>query len=401
MPARTMAMGAGEVQVGARVFPGTAGFFFVFRAGLTFLFFQDDPVAGTAVSLGIGLALVYGAIVYSTEDVARPPVSLERARPLRWIFAMLALSLVSLAWTAAASRGVALAYWAGMAADMAIALLLLRRADPQSAAEAMMQGAIWGAAVLAVVAWCSPAAEDLRLGNDAFLHPNTLGLEIGLATLMAQYFAPRARMWKWVGIALAITLLRTLSKTAILAFAIAECWVLLQHKGMTRRTKMWIVALAAVVVASFWGVLTAYLDIYNGAGSGNQVETLTGRTVLWATSISMSLQTPWFGHGIDSFRALIPAFGSFEAVHAHNEWLQQFFEFGAAGVVLAGGVYGSFYRMARRARPGELRTLALGLLLFTLVRGLADTVSFGLSFPLWLIAALSICLVPREDEARA
>ena len=107
------------------------------------------------------------------------------------------------------------------------------------------------------------------------------------------------------------------------------------------------------------------------------------------------------GHGIYSFKALIPAFGSFEAVHAHNEWLQQFFEYGVVGVVLAAGVYWSFYRLASRARPSELRTLSLGLLIFTLVRGLTDTVSFGLSFPLWLIVALSICFAARGNEVPA
>jgi hypothetical protein len=403
MTARIATIGAGEAMAQHRApfFPGIVGFYFVFRAGLTFLFFQDAAVTGTAVAIGIGLALAYGAILYSTEDEAQLPMSLSRVRPVQWIFAMLGLSLASLMWTAAVSRGVALTYWAGMAADVAIALLLLRHGDAERTTEGLMQGAVWGAVVLAMVAWCAPTTEDLRLGNDAFLHPNTLGLEIGLATLMAQYFAARATLWKWVSAGLAITLLRTLSKTAILAFVVAECWVLMQHKGMTRRAKMWIAAVALVVIASFWGVLSAYVDAYSNTGGGNQVETLTGRTVLWAAAFSMSMERPWLGHGIYSFKALIPAFGSFEAVHAHNEALMQFFEYGAVGVVLAAGVYWSFYRLASRSRRSELRTLSLGLLMFTLVRGLTDTVSFGLSFPLWLLVALSICLAVRGEEVRA
>jgi hypothetical protein len=356
---------------------------------------------------------------------------------------MLGLALVSVAWTAAQSRVTALVYWAGMAADVAIVLLLVRR-DAVRMTEGLMQGAVWGAVALGVVAWCSPRTADMRLGNDAFLHPNTLGLELGLATLMAQYFWGRAKdkygdsdlmspsevktnagvsplaalgrddasrggagaarrgdgaaKWKWVTAALAVTLLRTLSKTAILAFVIAEGWVLLQHRGITRKAKLRIAAAAMVVVACFWGVLTAYVDAYNNAGSGNQVETLTGRTVLWAAALGMGLERPWLGHGIYSFKTLIPAFGSFAAVHAHNEALQQFFELGAAGVVVAAGVYASFYRLARRAGAGELRVLAMGLLIFALVRGLTDTVPLGLSLPLWLVVALAVCLDPAHGS---
>jgi O-antigen ligase len=257
-----------------------------------------------------------------------------------------------------------------------------------------MKGAVLGAAALAVVAWCAPATPDLRLGNDAFLHPNTLGLEIGLATLLAQYFVPRGALWKWLGIALAITLLRTLSKTAIVAFVIAECWYLMQNRQMTRKAKTYVVAGAALVVASFWGLLNSYLVVYNNTGSGNQAETLTGRTLLWTVAFSMGLEKRWFGHGFYSFKALIPSFGAFQPVHAHNELLQQFFEFGLAGVVIAVGIYWSFCRQARSALASDLRTLALTLLLFAVLHGLTDTVPFGLSLPLWLLTALSLCLAP-------
>ena len=279
-----------------------------------------------------------------------------------------------------------------MATDVAIVLLLLRGGDVKDYTEGLMKGAVWGAATLAVIAWCSPVTPDLRLGNDIFLHPNILGLEIGIATLIAQHFAPRAARWKWLGIALAITLLRTLSKTAIIAFVIAECWYLAQNKKMTRKAKSALCAAALLVVASFWNLLNSYVDVYNSAGTGNQLETLTGRTALWAVAFSMSLERLWFGHGIYSFRALIPAFGDFEAVHAHNEFLQQFFDYGLAGVLIVAGIYWSFCRQAWRAPASELRTLALTLLLFALVRGLTDTTNFGLSYPLWLLTALSLCL---------
>jgi O-antigen ligase len=403
MSTLTLFIGSSVVALGRpRFFPGVVGFYFVFRVCLTFLFFQADPVMGTIVNIAIDLALLYGAVLYSAEDKTNIRHSLLQTPPIRWIVALLAFSLISLQWTGAQSPVAALAYWMGMAADVVIVLQLLRHSEAVHCTRGIMKGMVWGAVALSLIAWCTPATPDLRLGNDAFLHPNTLGLEIGTATLIAQYLAHRGTRWKWLGIALAITLLRTLSKTAIIAFVIAECWYLMQNKQMTRKTKMRIGAAALFVVACFWGLLSSYIDVYNNTGSGNQAETLTGRTVLWTVAFSMGMEKPWFGHGLYSFKALIPAFGTFEPVHAHNELLQQFFEFGVAGVAIAAGVYWSFYRQASSAPASELRALALTLLLFTLLHGLTDTVPFGLSYPLWLLTALSRCFAhPAAVEARS
>ena len=168
-----------------RFFPGVVGFYFVFRVCLTFLFFQADPVMGTIVNIAIDLALLYGAVLYSAEGQTYDRHSLLQTPPIRWIVALLALSLISALWTGAQSLVSALAYWMGMAADVAIVLQLLRLSEAVSCTQGIMKGMVWGAVALSLVAWCAPATPDLRLGNDAFLHPNTLGLEIGIATLIA------------------------------------------------------------------------------------------------------------------------------------------------------------------------------------------------------------------------
>jgi hypothetical protein len=60
------------------------------------------------------------------------------------------------------------------------------------------------------------------------------------------------------------------------------------------------------------------------------------------------------------------------------------------GVIMLAGLYGSFYRQIRMLRVGPLRTLLVGLLLFVLVRGLADTEAFDLSLPLWTITLIGL-----------
>jgi hypothetical protein len=61
------------------------------------------------------------------------------------------------------------------------------------------------------------------------------------------------------------------------------------------------------------------------------------------------------------------------------------------------GVYGSFYRQARRLSSPSARAVFLGLLLFIIVRGFADTENFDLSFPLWAIALMSITMAQSEN----
>ena len=134
---------------------------------------------------------------------------------------------------------------------------------------------------------------------------------------------------------------------------------------------------------------------------GNSLETLTGRTILWATTLAMALEKPWLGHGLHSFRADIPAMGTFEPWHAHNELLHQFFVYGVAGLVLVGGMYLSLYKQARRAASDDARTVALTILLMALVRGITDTERFDLSVPLWLLTLMSFWLTRRSRSEEA
>jgi O-antigen ligase len=106
----------------------------------------------------------------------------------------------------------------------------------------------------------------------------------------------------------------------------------------------------------------------------------------------MAMEKPWFGHGFDSFRWLFPPFDNFQPWQAHNEVIQQFFTYGIVGVLVVGGAYWSFYRQARLCTKDSLRSLAIAILILTLVRGLVDTDRFELCFPLWLMTLLAVPL---------
>ena len=147
---------------------------------------------------------------------------------------------------------------------------------------------------------------------------------------------------------------------------------------------------------SIWQLIASYYEVYSNAG--NQAETLTGRLGIWAFVLTRAVEQPWIGHGFHSFRNVIPPFGSFEAWHAHNELLQQFYTYGVLGIVLLVGIYGSFLRYVRRTASAETRAVLTSLLVFVVMRGLGDTENFDLSLPLWFIALMSLTLAQGGER---
>jgi O-antigen ligase len=143
---------------------------------------------------------------------------------------------------------------------------------------------------------------------------------------------------------------------------------------------------ALIVVFVFWQLLSDYYVVYTNAG--NQAETLTGRLGIWLYFLTEAIQKPWLGHGFHSVWKIIPPFNEFEARHAHNELLQQFYAYGVVGIFMLIAIYGSVWRQIRRLSDPSLRTFFLGMLLFVIVRCAADTEVFDLSLPMWFIAML-------------
>jgi exopolysaccharide production protein ExoQ len=365
------------------------GFLFAFKACLTFLWFQSDPKLGAAMEVGATLTWLAITVCYT---VLNPPRSVHRfvaVKPLPWIFAYLSLAIISLLWTSAKSPAVAAAYCAGTTADVALIALILRYEPTEEGIRGVMSGFIVGAALVALVAWVSPAMEDMRLGHEEFMHPNLIGFDFAIAALFAAYLAHRKKVWMWAVAGFVITMLRTLSKGTIVGFLFAGLYYLVGGLKISRKARIYIGVSCTAVLAGFWGLLEAYLDVYT---RGNNLETLTGRTYIWIQALDMAFEKPWLGYGFDSFRWVVPPLGDFQPGHAHNEIIQQFFAYGIVGLFIVVGVYWTFYRQARLSRNADLKPIAMAMLILVLLRGLVDTDRFELCFPLWLITMLSVAL---------
>lgn len=381
--------------------PFLIGVFFSFRLFVKLLavrFLGTDPLTGTEITLALNYLLLIAVVLQSLAADGRPLGSFLKLTSIRWVVFILCFSFASLSWSVAASLPSALAYWGAMAADVAIVTLLLQTDGSNETAYTFMKGYVWGACALSIIAWLLPGQSDLRLGDEEITGANEIGYLCAFAFFFAQYLLQQKKGKFGPGaIILGVTLLRSLSKTTIVAFLLAEGFLLLRDKSMSRKTKLSLVAATMAITFLFSGLLLSYFDLYSN--TGNSPETLTGRLSIWAVFLEEASKQPWIGHGFYSVANVIPPFGEFEARHAHNEFLQQFYLFGAMGIVMTVGLYGSFFLLARRAADATQRTFFYALLIFILVRGLAESEMYDFSFPLWAIVLFSMFLQLRKQSA--
>lgn len=371
------------------------GFFFAFRIFLVYFSVHVlgmDARAGAAATLACGLLFLMLVCFQSLGCYRIALRSMLHVASIRWVFLFLGFSCCSLAWSETVSLTTSIAYWCGVAMDVASVIVLIRAGSLTAVASALFKGFIAGACFIALIAWLLPANPiDLRLGDEDFFNTNQIGNVCAFGILLAQYLMRhRKAHFGFVTAFLAVTLLRSLSKTTLVAFVVAECFLLIQDQSMSRKMKLWVTTAALLAVFAFWGLFEAYYDIYTSAG--NQAETFTGRTAIWAFALEGGIEKPWIGHGFDSMWKVVPPFGpdQFEARHAENELLQQFYAYGMAGLVILVGVYGSLVRQFRKLPPSPLKTVLLSILLYVVVRGAAEAEPFDLLLPLWLTVVLAL-----------
>ncbi len=384
-----------EVEISGLAF--AVGFFFSFRLSIVLIsvrLFGVEPSTGTALSLALEL-LVFGIVCFATiGEKPRAFRSILRLPAVQWVVVFLAFSGCSLLWSETASVPNSIVYWLGIVVDVANVALLLSADSGKNTSISLMKGFIWSTCLLALIAWIMPAAPDLRLGDEQFFNTNEIGNLCAFAIFFAQYLTRcQERQGGLAKLFLLITLLRSLSKTTLLAFLIAESLVLILDKSLTLKTRILLITFASSLVLVFAGLFEAYYDVYTT--TGNQAETLTGRIAIWLYVVTATFDHPWtlwIGHGFDSWWKVVPPFGGelFEARHAENDLLQQFYAYGAAGIVLFVGLYGSLFRQLRRLPQSPTKILFLCVLAFIAVRGFAESDAFDLLLPLWSIVLIAV-----------
>jgi len=369
-----------------------SGFFYAARVMvvlLTVRLLGMDAETGVAISLVVNYGLFLVALSTSGPATTITTRELRTVSPCRAALLYLVMTGVSLIWTVAASTAAASAFWLAMVCDVAIVVLQLRQYSATDVMEAIFRGFVYGAAVIAAIAWLLPPQSDMRLGDEELLGPNQIAWPCALAFFFAQCLLRRHMQGRWKAclVLFGVTLLRSLSKTTIIAFVLAQSYLLLVNSGLTRKAKIKIVCLCIVTLIAFAPLLISYFASYADSASA---ESLTGRIGIWTYLLAEAVERPWFGHGFHSVWKVIPPFYSsgFQARHAHNELLQQFYAYGALGIAMTVAIYATIVRSVRSLRDVQMKQMFAGLLFLILIRGLADTEAFDLSWPMWLLVLL-------------
>ena len=378
------------------------GFFFSLRTALVLFFVRvpgTEPRTGAAISVAGNLLLLALVCFHSLRPRGPAPESPRTPAAMRWVFAYLLLSGCSLLWSGTVSLAASSIYWSALVSDVAIVLILLRGGDTHSVAQSLMRGYIVSSCVLAIVAWSLPAQTDLRLGDPDYFNTNQIANLCAFAIFFAQYLMRRSReRWGFAVLFLVLTLFRSLSKTTLAAFLIAEAVVLIQDRTLRRRTKVLLTTSVIAAILIFWGLFEAYYEVYTT--TGNQAETLTGRTAIWAWSLDAALEKPWLGNGFDSMWKVIPPLGAdgFEARHAENELLQQFYAYGIGGILVLAGIYASTCVRIRRCASSPLKSVFTAIMIFVIIRGLAVAEPFDLLLPLWTAILMNALMRSSQEQ---
>lgn len=387
------------------------GFWFWLVTGaksfLVFLFFKDNAALGTLVGglLSAGFAFFLTLPLLSGR---LPQKNFRWPTAAKLLLAYLLWSAVTLLWTYADSRFIAFSYWAVLALDVLVVFLLVNLGQVKQVAIKSLHGLTWGALILACVALLSPGTEDNRLGNESFLHPNVIGNQLAIASLCSIHLVlqlhgrPAERLrWVLISSVLTFTLLQSLSKTSIISF-LGAVMVYIFASKISIKKKVVLALLMVGGIAVSYGALEAYVTQYVSISQGKQLETFTGRTLIWETTWQMIQENPLWGYGFLSFRDYGPQIAAIRLYTAHNEWLQNWFSLGFIGLALSILVYGTYYwyiqRIAKDRSSIPQVTLALALLVYGLIRGTTEGALGGLLYPLPLMLLMLAWVASSETD---
>lgn len=192
---------------------------------------------------------------------------------------------------------------------------------------------------------------------------------------------------------LAITLVATQTRAFSAFTAIVVGLILIGRLRPWQQTGIAITLVAVTItIVRNWDQVLVLVN-----RDGTNTMTLTGRTTIWENAIKMIAEHPVIGYGYSSFYSdLTRGFfrGGYIAPHAHNTWINSWFETGLVGVVLLT----AFMVAVLLYRPNGAATLGAALMLLSALCGLMGIVFGGKLSTLWVIVAVAVAQSVREGE---
>jgi exopolysaccharide production protein ExoQ len=379
----------------------------VFKFAFALLFFQENPAAATAVGAALDLGFVYCLLLWvgGAENIKRKA---HFPALINWIIAYCLWCVLSLSWTHADSLISAGGYLLSMVLGIAIVGAMICWGNLEALALASVKGLIAGGWLISFCALLSTSDDpNGRLGNLEFLHPGKVGEYAGQAALCSCFMWVRSRKdsgygrWLWAASAVFLTwiVLRSLSKTSMIAFCCSAAVYIMFSRIVPLKTKVIALVAATLLFSVMYTFVNTYVESYLEETPG-EATTLTGRTLLWAKSWEMIQEHPTLGYGFLSFRDYGPQDWDVRTVHAHNEWITQWFQLGSVGLILTIGIYVSYFRHLRSSAYSLQRELGMSMLIYMLIQGFAIAEPSGLTFPLPMLLLLSTWASTGRDVSK-
>jgi O-antigen ligase len=305
---------------------------------------------------------------------------------------LLVWSGLSFRWTPAPVT--AYAYYLAYVVQVLISFMLCKLYPIRDVFRNACKGTAYAAAISTPLAFIFVGFAGGRLGGEGGNSMiGAVSMPAIFGTLSVAYLVLDRSMSKLTAILLLIpyvlSLVFSFNKTGLIALVIATIVYVLLAPGSTARRITRIVYLViglAIVLLALSSKILSYTS-----HSGN-IETFTGRTIIWVQTIAQIRNGPWLrGFGILAYRTIGPiadANGD-HLVHAHNDFLTVWFNYGLIGVVL---VFGSYLALAYssfksiRLGGGFSSVLAFCVFVFYFTSGITAASAMMCLFPTpWLL----------------
>ena len=211
--------------------------------------------------------------------------------------------------------------------------------------------------------------QGVFFGPHALAAPTALGMIILVSGVVRQRVAVRLLYFLVIGLSLYFTY----SRQAFLAALVGMFLTLLLKVGSVVRTRTIIVlilsAVAFGVVAELKGGVSQ--DVI-ARGEGDDVTTLTGRTLIWRAAAELIGEKPFFGYGFGAGGAALEDYyaagvAGWRTFNVHNGFLQAQLDLGLVGMTLFLLLFGYFVRATFFSRDYLRIGLAGAVLLITMV----------------------------------
>jgi exopolysaccharide production protein ExoQ len=333
----------------------------------------------TAIVLSFGPGFLAAALIGSLARRTRSHA------PVGLVLMYLAWTGLSLQWTQAHSLKFASASYVSFTCEVLAALVMSKeKGQLVKAVNGIIVGACILSGILVLALVQNPtivaATHMLDKTGGTAINANLFGYRIGMGALAATFLAltGRRRM-KVVAFVLVTVLVLTTSKSSIALVFLIGVFYVMRTKGVGG-LKIVLAGMTAFVLALpfAWTYFSAY-------DASESAVNLTGRIPLWIQVLGLIRQNPYFGYGFLSFQDVTQS--AWGAMHAHNDYLQQWFTLGIVGFVLFLALYGSLYRRLHRS-ASPYAALGLMWLAYAVGRGLVDADPVYFSLPLHLLVLL-------------